>query len=178
MNNLPEKLFPIRDQVIDHVLKNSPLPTALPELIEWYEGDGWDVLVPTWAEEEYVALNLACTLDLSDRALLEEQDEEQEAPISNEQRIQYARKLISLTFENYDGCDCPSVQVVDLQKPNGESAVMGWLIEIHGQGGPVPIYQGAFKDKSQFFQVLRMQDYLLDFEEHKLSDETILKLWK
>ena len=56
-------------------------------------------------------------------------------------------------------------------------AVLGWLIEIHGQGGPVAIYQGAFKDKYQFFQHLADCDFLLDSKEQNLTDETILRIW-
>ena len=59
MIELPEKLIYIRDQVVDHVLKNTPLPDKLSELIDWYETDGWDVLVPTWAEEEHVQASRA-----------------------------------------------------------------------------------------------------------------------
>lgn len=136
------------------------------------------MLVLLWAKEEHVALNLNSTstsLYLCDTELIANQEDD--ATVTDELRIQYARKLISSTFENNDGYDCPSVQVVDLKKSNGESAVLGWLIEIHGQGGPVAIYHGAFKDKYQFFQHLEDRDFLLDSEEQNLTDEKILKLW-
>ena len=58
MIELPINLTLIRDQVIDHVRKNTSLPDKLNELTHWYESDGWDVLVPVWAEEEHVALAL------------------------------------------------------------------------------------------------------------------------
>jgi hypothetical protein len=176
MIELPEKLICIRDQVIDHVLNNTPLPDKLNELIEWYETDGWDVLVPVWTEEEHVALNFNCvSLSFSDSELIANQEDD--APVTDELRIQYARELISSTFENNDGYDCPSVQVVELKKANGESALLGWMIEIHGQGGPVAIFHGAFKDKYQFFQHLSDSDFLLDSEEQNLTDETILRIW-
>jgi hypothetical protein len=104
-------------------------------------------------------------------------NQEDDAPLTDELRIQYARNLVSTTFENNDGYDCPSVQLVELKKANGESAVLGWLIEIHGQGGPVAICHGAFKDKYQFFQHLSDRDFLLDSEEQNLTDETILRIW-
>ena len=176
MSKLPEKLNTIRDQVIDHVRKNTPLPDGLSYLINWYETDGWDELVPTCAEEEHVALNFnSVSLSFCDSELIANQEDD--ATVTDELRIQYARKLVSTTFENNDGYDCPSVQVVELKKSNGESAVLGWLIEIHGQGGPVAIYQGAFKDKYQFFENLADCDFLLDSEEQNLTDETILRIW-
>ena len=54
---------------------------------------------------------------------------------------------------------------------------MGWLIEIHGQGGPVAEFQGAFADKENFYQFLSEWGLLLDSEEQTLTDESILKLW-
>lgn len=176
MIDLPKKLTAIRDQVIDHVRKNTPLPDKLSELINWYESDGWDILVPVWAEEEHVALNFnSISLYFCDTELAANQ--EVDATVTDELRVQYARGLVSSTFENNDGYDCPSVQVVELKKSNGESAVLGWLIEIHGQGGPVAIYHGAFKDKYQFFQHLEDSDYLIDSKQQNMTDEAILKLW-
>lgn len=176
MIELPEKLISIRNQVIDHVLKNTPLPGKFSELVNWYETDGWDVLVPVWAEEEHVALNFnSVSLSFCDSELIANQEDD--SAVTDELRIQYARKLVSSTFENNDGYDCPSVQVVELKNSSGESAVLGWLIEIHGQGGPVAIYHGAFKDKHQFFKHLSDCDFLLDSAEQNLTDETILRIW-
>jgi len=176
MSNLPEKLNTIRDQVIDHVRINTPLHDGLSHLINWYETDGWDELVPTWAEEEHVALNFnSISLSFSDSELIANQEDD--AKVTDVLRIQYARKLVSTTFENNDGYYCPSVQVVELKKSNGESAVLGWLIEVHGQGGPVAIYRGAFKDKYQFFEHLADCDFLLDSVEQNLTDEKILSIW-
>lgn len=176
MIELPAKLISIRDQVIDHVLNNTPLPDKLSELKDWYETDGWDVLVPVWAEEEHVALNFnSISMYFCDSELIANQEED--VPVTDNLRIKYARELISDTFANNDGYDCPSVQAVDLKNANGDSAVLGWLIEIHGQGGPVPVYQGAFSSKKYFYQHLKDTDYLLDTDEHNITDDEILRLW-
>jgi hypothetical protein len=176
MIELPEKLISIRDQVIDHVRKKTPVPNDLSDLINWYESQGWDELAPLWAEEEHVALNFnSISMYFCDSELIANQEDD--APVTDELRIQYAKKLVAYTFENNDGYDCPSVQVVELKNANGDSAVLGWLIEIHGQGGPVPIYQGAFSNKKYFYQHLKDMDFLLDTEEHSITDEKILRLW-
>lgn len=176
MIEFPQNLILIRDQLIDHVRLNSPLPENITTLINWYETDGWDVLVPVWAKEEHVALNFnSISIYFCDTELIANQEDD--ATVTDELRIDYARKLVSSTFKNNDGYDCPSVQVVDINKANGDSAVLGWLVEIHGQGGPVAIYHGAFEDKYQFFQHLKDSDFLLDNEEKNLSDETILRIW-
>jgi hypothetical protein len=177
MIKLPEKLNQIRDQIIDHVRKKSPLPDNLCELTEWLETDGWDILVPSWDSDEHIALNLSYLswLKFSDSELLSIQEDDE--PVTDEVRIRYAQKLVTQTFDSYDDYICPSVQIVELKKSNGDAAVLGWLIEIHGQGGPVPIYQGAFVDKNHFYQHLKECDFLLDLEKNNLANETILRLW-
>ena len=57
-SNLPNKLASIRNQIIEHVHENGPLPANINDLISWFEGDGWDELVPSWESEEHIALNL------------------------------------------------------------------------------------------------------------------------
>ena len=177
MSKLPKELFSIRNQVIEHVQRSGPLPDKLGALTGWFEGDGWDELVPTWEQEEHIALNLNLLsgLGFSDSELIATQ--EYSEPITNELRVEYARRVISENFENYDGNECPSVQAVELRNSRGELAVLGWLIEIHGQNGAVPIYQGAFTDKQHFYKHLHECDFLLDTEEPNIADETILRLW-
>jgi hypothetical protein len=97
--------------------------------------------------------------------------------LTDDLRLDYARRLISNSFKESDGYDCPSVHAVEIKKPNGDSAVLGWLIEIHGQGGEVAEFQGAFTDKENFYQLLSGWGLLLDTEEQNLTDESILKLW-
>ena len=176
-SNLPNKLASIRNQIIEHVHENGPLPANINDLISWFEGDGWDELVPSWESEEHIALNLnyVSWLNFSDSELVANQENDE--LVTDALRVKYARRLISETFENSDGYDCPSVQAVEISKANGDSAVLGWLIEIHGQGGPVAIYQGAFRDKRKFYENLRECNFLLDTEHHNLTDKEILNLW-
>jgi hypothetical protein len=41
MTDLPKKLVSIRDQIIDHIHKNTPLPDDAAKLVSWFETDGW-----------------------------------------------------------------------------------------------------------------------------------------
>lgn len=177
ISKLPKNLNLIRDQIIEHVLKSTPLPENLNELIGWYEVDGWDELVPSWEKEEHIALNLnyLSWLKFSDSELIANQEDDE--PITDKLKVKYARKIISETLKNYDGYECPSVQAVEIKNSHGEIAVLGWLIEIHGQGGPVPIYQGAFTDRKHFYKHLEECNFLLDAEAQNVTDETILDLW-
>ena len=176
MIELPKKLTAIRDQVIDHVRKKTPLPKNIGDLVSWFEVDGWDEILSGWGSE-HVALKLdyLASLKFDDKEMIacEGLDE----PLTDDLRLDYARRLISSSFKESDGYDCPSVHAVEIKKPNGDSAVLGWLIEIHGQGGEVAEFQGAFPDKENFYELLSGWGLLLDTEEQNLTDEAILKLW-
>lgn len=176
MFEFPTKLIQIRDQVIDHVRQNTPEPKNLGDLVSWFEDEGWDEILSAWGSD-HVALKI------EDLASMKFDDKEMIAcegldyPLTDELRIDYARRVISDSFKESDGYDCPSVHAVEIKKSNGDSAVLGWVMEIHGQGGPVAVFQGAFRDKENFYQLLSSWGFLLDSNEQNLTDEAILKLW-
>jgi len=176
MVNLPKKLNTIRDQVIDHVRNNTPEPKNLGDLVSWFEDEGWDEILSGWGSE-HVALKLdyLASLKFNDKEMIA--SEGLDEPLTDELRIDYARRLISDALEQSDGYECPSVHAVEIKKASGESAVLGWLVEIHGQGGPAPEFQGVFSDKENFYQLLSSWGFLLDSDEQNLTDEAILKLW-
>ncbi len=147
------------------------------ELVDWYETEAWDDLVSGWGNEQIV-LNLhhLAWLRFSDSELIANQESDE--PVTNKLRIKYARQLIAETLENSDGYDCPTVHAVELKKDDGNTAILGWTMEIHGQGGAVAIYQGAFPDIEHFHHGLRNCDFLFSTEQDRLSDEAILELWE
>jgi hypothetical protein len=174
--DFPKSLLPIVDKVVTHAVHGLPLPKNLNKLIEWFEDEGWDYLCSAWAEE-FTALKFfeMAWLSFSDQELIANQD----APITvtDDVRLTYARELVSRAFEESDGYACPTVHAVQISNKQGQVAILGWLMPIHGQGGPVAEFQGVFLDKSQFYQSLRDADYVLAPEEKSLKDETILRLW-
>lgn len=175
---LPTSLLPISDQVIDHFYKKTPLPVNIGELVNWYETEAWDDLVSGWGNDELIVLNLnhLAWLKFSDSELIANQESDE--PVTNKVRIKYARQLISEALENSDGYDCPTVHAVELKKNDGNTAILGWTMEIHGQGGAVAVFQGAFADTEHFYQSLRNCDFLFSTEQDHLSDEAILELWE
>jgi hypothetical protein len=175
---LPTKLLPISDQVIDHFYKKTPLPINIEDLVNWYETEAWDDLVSGWGNDELIVLNLnhLAWLKFSDSELIANQ--ECDEPVTDKLRIKYARQLIAETLENSDGYDCPTVHAVELKKNDGNTAILGWTMEIHGQGGAVPVFQGAFSDIEHFYQNLRNCDFLFSSEQDQLTDEKILESWE
>lgn len=176
MIEIPTNLLSVHDRIIDCVQQGTPIPDEANELTKWIETECWDNLVAGW-DHEHVVLSLAhlSWLVWSDKEMLAR--EELTPPLTDKHRLSYARGLVAGTFEGMDGWDVPSVHLLKIEKDNGQSAVLGWLVEIHGQGGAFPVYMGAFLDREHFYQNLRDCDYLFDDEQDRLTDETILRLW-
>ncbi len=98
-------------------------------------------------------------------------------PIHDSDRLTFARELIATSFEGLDEYICPTVHAVPISNSRGEQAVLGWLMEVHGQAGPVPLFQGVFRDEDNFYDFLRSSDYILSSEPTNVTDEAILRLW-
>lgn len=176
MIELPSDLRSIPDRIIDCVQRGMPIPDDANELINWIETELWDNLIEAW-NPEYIVLKL---YSLSQFRFLDSElidDGESLDIVTDEDRIIHARNVIDRAFEEMDGYDCPSVHSIKFEDSDGASAVLGWLVEIHGQNGPVAEYQGAFYDAKHFYQNLRDSDYLFSHERDSLTDETILRLW-
>lgn len=148
------------------------------ELVNWYESEAWDDLVSSWGNDELIVLNLShlSWLKFSDSELIANQESDE--PVTNKLRIKYARQLIAQALENSDGYDCPTIHAIELKNSDGKTAILGWTMEIHGQGGVVAVFQGAFSNVEHFYKCLRNCDFLFPAEQAHLSDEAILKLWE
>lgn len=177
MIQFPKELISVRDQIIDHVRANTPAPEALDQFIEWIETEYlYDALDETWKDNR-VALNLGefANYNFCDPQLISYEDPSE--PITNRMRVTYARKLIAKAFIDFDGYECPSVHIVNIENDQHATAVLGWIVAIHGQSGPVPKFCGIFTNTNTFLQHLRESNYLLIGEEDVLTDECILRLW-
>lgn len=65
-------------------------------------------------------------------------------------RVKYARDEIVRAFFDEDGFVNPSVHGYRLEREDGKSAIIGITVQIHGQGGPVPVWQGVFATQELF----------------------------
>ena len=177
MIKFPPNLQKIVDELVRHVHEGSPAPKRVEDLMEWLEVDGWDYVLSAW-DDEQIVLNLKdfAGYEFNDAALLLYEDPE--GSITNKIRISYARDRIAYAFEDSDGDTCPSVHALKIEDSSTRNAVMGILVEIHGQGGPVPYYFGTFVDRDRFYKGLKTTGYLFRDDEESLTEEEILKLWE
>jgi len=177
MITLPNKLIPIRNQVVDHVRKNTPAPNNLSELVSWLETDGWDLLVGAWSDERMILkLYELAYLKFNDSELGDYEDPQD--VITDELRLAFAYKRIAEEFDSGDGSTCPSVHTVELRNDNDDTAILGWLVEIHGQAGHYPNFWGAYSSKEKFYQELRDTEHLFLEDDKEFNDKKILELWQ
>jgi hypothetical protein len=175
MIKLSKKLSTIRDHIIDHVHKNTPLPDEAAELVNWFETDGWDDLM---MGQDYGHVILDLGSFSQDKFSDEEMPvlEEDETLVRNQVRVSYAREQIANAFEDDGFYRVPDAHFIEIQNKAGLSAVLVWLVDtVHG--GAEVVYNGAFLDREQFYQHLRGLGNLLEDEQGSLTDETILGLW-
>ena len=84
---------------------------------------------------------------------------------------------ISYAIENSEGDDSPSVHSFPIERDDGQRAILGCTVEIHGQYGPVPQWHGVFADKDDFYRYLRAAGFLFHSDADEISDAEILALW-
>lgn len=150
MIDFPENLIFVRDQIIDHVRTNCPVPKGIDQFVKWIETEYLsDSLMETW-DDERVAINLVefAEHNFSDAELIAYSGSEE--PITDQERVSYARELISNAFGELDGDVCPSIHVIQIAKDDHTSATLGWLVAIHGQAGPAPTFFGVSSNKENF----------------------------
>jgi hypothetical protein len=175
---LPRKFWKTRDALVEHLLSNSRLPAGLSDLQEWLATDGWDDLLAAWIDED-VALNLKgwAPYKFYDSALRDAEDLDESVAITDQMRVRHAREAISYAVENSDGDDSPSVHSFPIERADGERAILGCTVEIHGQYGPVPQWHGVFSDKDDFYRHLRAAGFLFHSKANAIGDADILSIW-
>ena len=177
-SELPKKFWRTRDALVGHLLSNSPLPPDLADLQEWLANDGWDDLLAAWINED-VALNLEgwAEYKFSDSSLRDTEGLDEAESITDQMRVDYAREAISYAVENSDGDASLSVHSFPIERADGERAVLGCTVEIHGQYGPVPQWHGVFAENDDFYRHLRAAGFLFHSEADEINDAEILALW-
>ena len=176
---LPSKFWKARDAAIEHLLSNSGLPSDLADLQEWIAIEGWDDLLVAWINEDIVLKFEGWAADkFSDYSLREAKDLDESEAITDQMRVAYAREAIRHVVENCEGEDRPSVHSFLIERDDGERAILGCTVAIHGQYGPVPQWHGVFADKDDFYRHLRSLGFLFLSEAGDIGDAEILSLWQ
>ncbi len=176
---LPVELFPIRDAVIEHVISGSPVPSDLLLITEWLGNDGYEELIRSWDENgEDICIEIKHLANkFSDEMMHDYADIEAGVTITEEMRISHIKQMCRDHFIEELCWPVLTIHSFKVIRNDGQSAIIGYLMGVYGQGGPEFEYYGIFADKENFYKKLKQDSYLInDIESFEI--EKILSTWK
>lgn len=147
---VPPELQAIRDAAIEFAVHGGEPPADLHRLEEWFSND-FDVYENTHSEtaaEQFDPairvgsgnLSCACDSDLRFHFGLSE-----DAYVTDALRIDYTRELLEEEWA-LGGETIVGVGTRSIADSSGQSCLIGYLEETHGQSGVVCIWEGVFSD--------------------------------
>lgn len=164
---LPERLAPMRDEAVGYAFGQNALPMNIDKLYDWLWETNW------WQERsDFVLFFRLSDLRFSDEDVRCALDLDEEAPVSNEMRLKFARKTISDDIAD----DLMSVEEVLLTRNDGMTAFACCTIGTAGHDGPCPVWHGVFQSPDAFRNYLISNGYACsddvgDSELHTLLDQ-------
>jgi len=161
---MPKHLVPVIENVVDYICSGGPEPSDLKQLVDKYEGDGFALNISELASSSFL-----------DAAILSTQ--EGVGGGHDADRLEFARARIASAFQDPDEYSLATVHFVPVESGQGRQAILGWLMEVHGQAGAVPYFQGVLSRKEDFIGYLKRSGYVLSSERTDVTDAAILRVW-
>jgi hypothetical protein len=174
---LPNELQTIFDTAVSQLLKGDQIPDNFKLVEEWFQGEGWDQLVDCWNDEIVLNLDGLAHDCFSDREMISYLGLSDDEVISDQLRLKFAKERITYNLEQGDDCINPSVISFPLFTSQGQSVILGYTVEIHGQFGPAPECCGLFYTQEDFILSLKQSGFWTKEYLDQIDDETILSLW-
>jgi hypothetical protein len=176
---LPAEFFPIRDAVIEHVISGSPIPSDLSLITEWLGNEGYQVLISSWDKNgEDICIEIKHLADkFSDEMMHDYADIEAGVTITDDMRIDHIKYMCNYFFIEELCWPVLTIHSYKVTRDDGQSAIIGYLMGVYGQGGPEFEYYGIFADKESFYKKLKEDSYLInDIDSFEIAK--ILSTWK
>jgi hypothetical protein len=175
---LPKTIQDQADQAIEAFYAHRSAPEALKIIHEFLESDGWDELYAI--SNEATALNFGSFAqeyfyDSELRAYIGLSDDE---PISDVDRLDFARTQMSRLLEEFDESLVPSIVSCTIKDRKGREVIVGGYTEIHGQLGPATTWFDLVRSEEDWMSRLNERELILADEIDRISDEQILTLWR
>jgi len=148
---------------------------------EWLAGDGWDLLLNHSGELQLLNIKQLADYEFTDKQLKQAFGLPLTRKVSDAQRVQYARQRVAEFESGEDGFFCPSVAIYPLEAglaAHRTSAVLGGVIEIHGQAGPVVQWHGLFATREAFDADLYARGFVHLATCEELEDRELLTWWR
>jgi hypothetical protein len=177
-SSLPQELQSIADEAI-RIFNSYGESSGLDRIYEWLEVDGWDDLIADFEEQDALKINYIAEYKFSESELRAHIGLEDSEQVSDQDRLSYARDVIDDAISGSDGFLLASLHAYSLVSSKGQTAYVGCMISIHGQGGPHCDWWGLWPSKAAFYNaVCESGDYWVIPMMGEVTDEAILKRWK
>lgn len=179
IHNVPEAIQKSYDSVLENFRSRRPVSQEhLDEIQTWLEVDGWDALIADPEELMAIRLHYVAELEFRDSELCANLGLDP-LSVTDSDRLSWARQCIDWVRNNDDGYKLVSVFPHRLTATDGSYAILGCLVEIHGQAGPVCQWQGLWNTRREFLEAISVgHEYWLISEQDGIPDEVILSLWQ
>lgn len=172
---VPPQYSSIRDAIVAHALGEGPEPVETGELEDFRN---WLIYEsPAAGSDDFECVIRLRDLQFEDDEVRYDQDLPDDSPITNEQRLEYARRFIDTYDEN--GRDDPHfAECIELRGTDGRSAFYCCLTQMGGQSGLLPDWYGYHGSPEAFLAHLRGRGWwVLKDPAAGIPDEKILELW-
>ena len=172
---IPTEHLAICKALVSHAIGEGPDPEDSGELEEFQE---WILyLSGAMAEEDFECVVHLGGLEFDDDQVRFADGLDDDTPISDEQRLSYARCFIDTYGE--DGRNEPRfVEFFELPAPAGRKVLYCCLTQTVGHGVILADWYGCFSDKSSFLSKLRKTGYwVIGDPVAGIPDEKILERW-
>ncbi len=175
----PTELQPVLDAALHDFQEGKVNPGILKPIYEWLEVDGWEALINDLGEQMALNLGYLAQFQFNDSELRACMDIPDEQPLTDEDRIRWGRSHIDRVLNGDDEYLLPSIHTYEVQASDGFKAVIGCIVEIHGQAGPVCQWEGLWKSRNDFLEAVGEGDgYWVTPLMGEIPDDVILKLWQ
>jgi hypothetical protein len=172
---VPPEYSSIRDEIVAHAVGEGPGPTDTEEVENF---QNWLIYEsPAAGGDDYECVIRLADLEFEDNEVRYEQDLPEDSPITNEQRLDYARRYIDSYLDK--GRDDPYfAEAIELRRADGKSALLCCLTQMGGQSGLLPEWYGCYPNHEAFFDELRKQGWwVLKDPASGIPDDKLLDLF-
>ncbi len=175
VNRVPSEYSSIRDAIVAHALGEGPEPAETEELEDFRNWLIYESPAAGGDDLEYV-IRLD-DLEFEDDEVRCGQDLPDDSPITDEQRLEFARRFID-TYDENERHDPHFAECVEFRRADGRSAFYCCLTQMGGQSGLLPDWRGCHASREAFLTHLRGSGWwILSDPAAGIPDEKLLERW-
>lgn len=175
---LPNGLQALANRLVGEFLSSNTQPEGIEAIYEWLEIDGWDDLISDLGEQMALKLYYLADIDFNDNETRWNLDLPDDQEVQDTDRLTWARQRIAHFNTGDDGYVFVSVHAYPLVSSEGRIAIVGCLLEVHGQAGPVCDWWGLWRSREDFYDALGTNGQIwLSPRMGEIPDEVILSMW-